>query len=68
MNINKIDFEPILAEARKSEEGFANLVKTIDPYILSSAKTKLNFSEDVRDVSHHNCFELFNNLKRLCFQ
>ena len=50
MDISKIDFEPILEKARQSEDGFTELAKTIESYVMYSAKSKLSSNEDIKDI------------------
>ena len=62
MDISKINFEPILEKARQSDEGFTELVKTIESYVMYSAKSKLSSNEDIKDILQNVLLNLYRNI------
>ena len=65
MDITKIDFEPILSEARQSEAGFAKLLSIIQSYILQKARAILSSYEDAEDIYQIVSIRLYNNLNNI---
>lgn len=62
MDISKINFEPILEKARQSDEGFTELAKTIESYVMYSAKSKLSSNEDIKDILQNVLLNLYRNI------
>lgn len=65
MDITKIDFKPILESARVSENGLAELLKVIQPYVINKATYYLGSRHDAEDIYQMVSLKLYNNLNNI---
>lgn len=65
MDITKIDFKPLIEFARVSDEGFAQLLKVIQPYVMNKATYFLDSEHDAEDVYQMVSLKLYKNLNNI---
>lgn len=65
MDITKLDFKPILENARMSEQGFAELLRIIQPYVIYKAKSTLGSAQDAEDVYQMVSLGIYRNFDNI---
>lgn len=66
MNINNINFKPLLKRARtQDEQAYRDLIDATKDYVYFFARTLLNNNEAAEDVSQEVYIKLFNNLNNI---
>lgn len=65
MDITRIDFNPVLAKAKMSEEGFADLLRIIEPYVMYKAQSLLSSQSDAQDVFQIVSLGIYRNFSNI---
>ena len=65
MQLDHIDFRTLIANAKQSEDGFAQFLRSIQPYILSKARYLLESDQEAEDIFQNVSLRLYRNLDNL---
>ena len=65
MQLDHIDFNTLISNAKQSEDGFAEFLRSIQPYILNKARYLLESDEEAEDIFQNISLKLYRNLDNL---
>ena len=65
MQLDHIDFKTLISNAKQSEDGFAEFLRSIQPYILNKARYLLESDEEAEDIFQNISLKLYRNLDNL---